>query len=302
VTATRAVGATFRRSRRYVGTLEPWVAARIGTAARLRVRRHGAGQAGLDRQARPVVATLDCRNSSAVSRAVAMQARALEKNARRQSASGIGGVSGSLLSGGFVSQDEVEQKQAESDSKQAQLLALPGAGAGRESAMGDCVLRAPFDGEGGRSLRSIRARSCRAPALRSPPSSIAAPSGSPPTCPKMTSPTSRPASIVAVRVLATGKELAAKVAPARARSRSLDAHRAHRDRSAQTAIGSIPSTPPRSLSLGRRQRSLHRASRSAAASIRGEPCHPLRREGEVAHARSFQVLGSAKARSFSTHP
>ncbi len=51
VTVVRARAAMYRPSRTYVGTLEPWVQANVGPAARLGLRRHGPRPPGRDRQA-----------------------------------------------------------------------------------------------------------------------------------------------------------------------------------------------------------------------------------------------------------
>jgi RND family efflux transporter MFP subunit len=74
-----------------------------------------------------------------------MQARAVaaQQAASASEAARIGG----LLKGGFVSQNEVDQKEADSASKAAQVLSLQAEAAGRGLEVQDCVLRAPFDGE-----------------------------------------------------------------------------------------------------------------------------------------------------------
>jgi RND family efflux transporter MFP subunit len=52
-----------------------------------------------------------------------------------------------MLDGGFVSPNEAEQTSAESAAKQAQLLAEQAKMIGGSLEVGDCILRAPFDGE-----------------------------------------------------------------------------------------------------------------------------------------------------------
>jgi RND family efflux transporter MFP subunit len=74
-----------------------------------------------------------------------MQARALD--AQQQAAAHEAARISSLLAGGFVSQNEAEQKTAETASKQAELLALKAQWTRASVGVGDCVLRAPFDGE-----------------------------------------------------------------------------------------------------------------------------------------------------------
>lgn len=145
VTVVLGQSASFRGSRRYVATLDPWLRASVGPQLvsayvdTVLVRPGSAVKRG------EVLATLDCRSSSASSSEVAMRARALEA---RQSAlvKESARISG-LLKGGFVSPNEVEQKEAETASMQAQLLATKAKLTGASLEVSDCVLRAPFDGE-----------------------------------------------------------------------------------------------------------------------------------------------------------
>ena len=82
VTVIAVPETTFRASRTYVGTLEAWVRAAVGPQLvsayvdTVLVRPGAAVKKG------DVLATLDCRNASATSQAVAMQARALEAQQR----------------------------------------------------------------------------------------------------------------------------------------------------------------------------------------------------------------------------
>ena len=92
-----------------------------------------------------LLASLDCRKASAASRAVAMQTRAIE--ARQKAISGEAQRVKTLLAGGFVSENEVEQKQAQSAAEQAQLMSLQSQLTSKALEADDCSLRAPFDGE-----------------------------------------------------------------------------------------------------------------------------------------------------------
>lgn len=145
VTVATARAAQFRASRGYVGTLEPWVEAKIGPQIAqgfvdtVLVRPGAAVKKG------EVLATLDCRNASATSQAVAMQARALEQ--RQEAIAHEAARVRGLLDGGFVSANEAERKTAESASDEAELLAARAKLMGVAVEVGDCVLRAPFDGE-----------------------------------------------------------------------------------------------------------------------------------------------------------
>jgi membrane fusion protein, multidrug efflux system len=150
VTATVARDSAYRPLRRYVGAIAPWVSARVGPQLVSAYVQTVLVRPG-DRVRRgQVLATLDCRNTSALSRSIGMQAKALEETqvALSKEAARVQ----SLLAGGFVSSNEVEQKTAESASKQSQLLGLKAQQLGTDLQVSDCVLRAPFDGEIGERM------------------------------------------------------------------------------------------------------------------------------------------------------
>jgi len=140
-----AAAASYRRTRHYVGTMRPWVEANVGPqfisayvdtvlvrpGARV---RHG-----------EVLATLDCRNASTASAAIAMEAHAIE--AKQKALSDESQRQAKLLDGGYASANEVELALAESTAKTAQLEAQKATLAHSALEVGDCVLRAPFDGE-----------------------------------------------------------------------------------------------------------------------------------------------------------
>ena len=145
VTAVAARGTLYRETQTYVGTLRPWVEASVGPqfiAAfidTVLVRPGAAVKRG------DVLATLDCRNESASSQAVAAEARAVE--ARQKAMADESARLQTLLDGGFVSPNEAEQKAAQTDAEQAQLGAERAKLAVTGLSVSDCVLRAPFDGE-----------------------------------------------------------------------------------------------------------------------------------------------------------
>jgi RND family efflux transporter MFP subunit len=145
VTVTAVAAATYQPARRYVGTVEPWVQAKLGPQLVSAYVDTVLVRPGDQVKRGAVLATLDCRNASAVEQGVAAQARAVaaQQTASASEAARLGG----LLDGGFVSQNEVEQKRADSVSKEAQLLALQARVAGTSLEVADCVQRAPFDGE-----------------------------------------------------------------------------------------------------------------------------------------------------------
>jgi RND family efflux transporter MFP subunit len=145
VTVIAAKEASYRDARTYVGTLRPWIEANVGPQfisayVDTVLVRPGAAVARND-----VLATLDCRNASASSQAVAAEARAID--ARQQAVAHESARIQTLLDGGYVSPNEAEQKAAQSTAEQAQLAAQRAKMASTRLEVNDCVLRAPFDGE-----------------------------------------------------------------------------------------------------------------------------------------------------------
>ena len=145
VTVISAQALSFQPKNRYVGTVEPWIAANIGPQLisayvdTVLVRPGSVVKRG------EVLATLDCRNASAQSKQIAAEARAVD--ALRTAAANEASRVASLLSGKYVSANEVDQKQADAAAKEAQLAALQAQMTRTTLEVDDCVLRAPFDGE-----------------------------------------------------------------------------------------------------------------------------------------------------------
>jgi RND family efflux transporter MFP subunit len=145
VTVIEARSASYRPFRRYVGTISPWVEARIGSqliaayADTVLVRPGDIVKRG------QVIATLDCRNASASSKAISMQARAIQ--AEQEALAHEAGRIAELKEGGFASPNEIERHAADSASKQAQLLETQAKMQRASLEVDDCVLRAPFAGE-----------------------------------------------------------------------------------------------------------------------------------------------------------
>lgn len=145
VTVVLAKATHFRDHRRYVGTLEPWLVAKVGPQLASGYVDTVLVRPGALVKRGEVVATLDCRHAGAANQAVVMQARALE--ARQKATVREASRLGELLDGGYVSPNEVEQKQAQSAANDAQIQALLAQASGKSLEVDDCVLRAPFDGE-----------------------------------------------------------------------------------------------------------------------------------------------------------
>ena len=145
VSVAQARATTFRPTRRYVGTLEPWLSAKIGPQLASGFVDTVLVRPGAVVKRGEVLATLDCRNASTANQAIGHQARALEERQKATSREAL--RLGELLDGGYASPNEVEQKQAQSLANEAQIQALLAQGSGKSLEVGDCILRAPFDGE-----------------------------------------------------------------------------------------------------------------------------------------------------------
>jgi membrane fusion protein (multidrug efflux system) len=145
VTVIAANGTTFRDTRTYVGQLRPWIEANVGPqyisvyVDTVLVRPGAVVKRG------EVLATLDCRNASAQSQAVAAQARAIDAE-QRAFADQADRMQG-LLNGGFIDPNTVQINQAQSASDKAKLEAERAKLMAQTLEVNDCVLRAPFDGE-----------------------------------------------------------------------------------------------------------------------------------------------------------
>jgi RND family efflux transporter MFP subunit len=145
VTAVEARATSFNSTRHYVGTLKPWVEAKIGPqlisayAGSVLVRPGDHVKRG------QVIGTLDCRNASAASQGISMQAKAIQ--AQQVALAHEAARITELQSGGFASANEIERKQADSASKEAELMSTKARLERATLEVSDCVLRSPFDGE-----------------------------------------------------------------------------------------------------------------------------------------------------------
>jgi len=145
VTAVAAVAQPYQPTRRYVGTIEPWVQAKVGPQLVSAYVSTVLVRPGASVKRGDVIATLDCRNASALSRQVEAQAKAVD--AMSGAAASEATRVSSLLDGKYVSENEVDQKKADAASKMAQLAALRAQMSSTSLQVDDCVLRSPFDGE-----------------------------------------------------------------------------------------------------------------------------------------------------------
>jgi RND family efflux transporter MFP subunit len=136
---------SFRDSRAYVGSVDPWVEASVGpqyVSAYVETVTVRPGDAVTRGQ---VLATLDCSNPSVARRAVAMQVQAL--GARQLATADQAARENSMLQGGFIAPNEVEQTTARGAAELAQVLESRARLVATSLDVRDCVLKAPFDGE-----------------------------------------------------------------------------------------------------------------------------------------------------------
>jgi membrane fusion protein, multidrug efflux system len=145
VSFVRTEAAVFRSSRLYVGTLRPWVEANVGPQLVAAYVDTVLVRPGARVKRGEVLATLDCRNASTASSAIALQARALQE--RQKAIADEAERTSRLLDGGYASPNEVEQALAQSASEQAQVASQNAVLAHSALEVSDCVLRSPFDGE-----------------------------------------------------------------------------------------------------------------------------------------------------------
>jgi RND family efflux transporter MFP subunit len=293
VTVVRAAETTFRASRRYVGTLEAWVRAAVGPQLVSAYVDTVLVRPGAIVKKGDVLATLDCRNASATSQAVAMQARALDarQKAVAHEASRVQG----LLEGGFVSENEAEQKAAQSASEQAQLLATQAKLLGTTLEVNDCILRSPFDGE-------IATRSIDPGAFVRPGTSIVSVIDRSivrisADAPEVDFDVVNPGTEVKVHVISTGQDVVAKVS--RRAPAADDATRTvHFEIDVPNPDRTIPvgTTGELVIDVGEPRQAVEIPL--SAASVRGATASIFVVEDGVAHARTVPVLGEVHGKVY----
>ena len=144
---SRAAAAMYRPSRTYVGTLEPWVQASVGPQLVSAYVDTVLVRPGATVKRGEVLATLDCRNASAATKAVAMQARAID--AQPEGARGRGGAHRrgcSTAASSRRTRPSRRRAQSAVRSRRSSRRRRPSSRAASLE-VNDCVLRAPFDGE-----------------------------------------------------------------------------------------------------------------------------------------------------------
>jgi RND family efflux transporter MFP subunit len=293
VTVVDAVPTTYRPSRTYVGTLEPWVEAKVGPQLVSAYVDTVLVRPGAVVKKGDVLATLDCRNASATSQAVAMQARALETR-QRALASEATRVKG-LLDGGFVSPNEAEQKEAQSQSEQAQLLAQQAKLLGTSLEVNDCVLRAPFSGE-------IATRSIDPGAFVRPGSAIVSLVDRSTVrvtaeAPEVDFDVVAPGTKVTVHVLATNQDVEATVSR-RAPAADSSARTVHVELDVPDPEKTMPVGTTAEIRIEVGEPSPALSIPLSAAAIRGGKANLFMVDGDVAKAKSLAIKGEIGGRLF----
>ncbi len=134
---------SFRPRRTYVGTFAPWVEASVGPQFISAYVDTVLVRPGAMVKRRQVLATLDCRNASTTSQAIAAQARAIEA---RQHALADQSARMKVCSKARTFQRTRPSKNTD-NAEAAQLAASQASLARSTLEVDDCVMRAPFDGE-----------------------------------------------------------------------------------------------------------------------------------------------------------
>jgi RND family efflux transporter MFP subunit len=145
VTVELARTALYRDSRAYVGSVDSWIEANVGPqyiSAYIETVTVRPGDVVTRGQ---VLATLNCSSPAAASRAVAMQVDAV--GSRQRASAHKATREASLLAGGFIAPNEVEESAALSASQHAELLESRARLSSRSLEVRDCILKAPFDAE-----------------------------------------------------------------------------------------------------------------------------------------------------------
>jgi membrane fusion protein, multidrug efflux system len=286
VTVVAAQGAHFREQRKYVGTLRPWIEAQVGPqfisayVDTVLVRPGAVVKRG------EVLATLDCRNASAASQAVAAEARAIDDQQR--AVSDEAARMQTLLDGGFIDPNSVQLKQAQSEAQRAQLAAQRARLATSNLEVNDCVLRAPFDGEvatrtidpgafvrPGTSLVAVVDRSIIRATFDVPEDDFAVVA---------------PRTPLTVRLLATGRTLTGAVSR-RSPSADADTRTVHAEIDLADPKREIPVNTTGEIEVDVGEPRAATAVPLDSASISGSKAALFVVDGGVVHNRSFKVLG-----------
>ena len=288
VSVMLAESTTFRPSRQYIGTLEPWVQASIGPQLVSAYVDAVLVRPGAMVRRGEIVATLDCRTASAAQQAVASQARAVD--ARQVALSHEASRTQGLLDGGFVSPNEAEQKTAQSQAELAQLDATRAMLASSALEVNDCILRAPFDGEisrrtfdpgafvrPGMAIATVVDRSTVRMTADAPESDFAV---------------IAPGTPITLHILATNRDLAATITR-RAPAADPATRTVHFEIDVVDPKREIPvgTTGEIHIQVGEPQKATEVPL--SAASVRGTKATLFVVDGDTAHSRPYHVIGES---------
>lgn len=286
VTVVAASDTSFHDARNYVGTLKPWIEANVGPqfisvyVDTVLVRPGAVVKRG------EVLATLDCRNASAQSQAVAAEARAIETSQR--AVADQAARMQSLLDGGFIDPNTVQMNQAQSASEEAKLAAQRAKLMAQTLEVNDCILRAPFDGE-------IATRTIDPGAFVRPGTAIVSVVDRNVVRMTFDVPESDFDSVnvgtpVSIRIVATGKTLTGAVSR-RSPSADPDTRTVHVECDLPDPNREIPVNTTAEVRIEVGQPIRATGVPLYAASINGEKASLFVVDGGVAHKKTFAVLG-----------
>jgi RND family efflux transporter MFP subunit len=288
VSAVAGVDALFRPTRRYIGTAEPWVEARIGPQLVSGYVDTVLVRPGAIVKHNDVIATLDCRDTSALSKQVGAQAKAVD--ALSTAAAAEASRVASLLKGQYVSQNEVDMKTADAASKNAQVAALRAQLADTTLKVDDCVLRSPFDGEiGDRFLDPgafVRPGTAIATVVDRHLVRVTV------DVPEEDFDAVAPGTDVSIHLLSTGRSLTAKISR-RAPSADRGTRTAHVEIDIEDTDRVIPVWTTAEISLEVGKPIPATAIPITAASVHGPKATVYVVSGDVAHADVVKILGES---------
>ncbi|MGD0677587.1 MAG: efflux RND transporter periplasmic adaptor subunit [Polyangiaceae bacterium] len=286
VTAVVARETRYRETHTYIGTLRPWVEANVGPQFVSAYVDTVLVRPGASVKRNEVLATLDCRNANASSMGVAAEARAID--ARQKAIADESARLNSLLDGGFVSPNEAEQKEAQSASEQAQLASQRAKLTAMGLAVNDCILRAPFDGEvsvrwldpgvfvhPGTPIVTLVDRNTVRMTFEVPEIDFGAVAQQTP---------------VSLDLLATGKKVIGAIAR-RSPAADVDTRTVHVEVDLDNTNRDIPVNTTGEVSIQVGQPVPAAEVPLVAASITGSKAALFVIDGDIAHQRTFQILG-----------
>ena len=242
VSVIEAQATTFRPSRSYVGTLEPWIEANVGPQYVAAYVETVLVRPGAPVTRGQILATLDCSDETAETQAIAMQARALDEQQRAladESSRVVG-----LLDGGFVATNEAERSSARTSSAQAAAPRGEGQAHLRVARRAGLHPAGAVHGRDRLALdRSGRVRPAgRLDRLRR---RSRAPSGSPSRRPRRTSSVLAPSTVVQHRRARDRRHADGEGVAAGAQGRHAHAHRSTSRSTCPTPSAQCPSGRPR---------------------------------------------------------